>query len=118
MKRINSFTYDVRREEAITIEVTPTDFGASGPSVEAVLDAAKLLNVGTISHPVYRFPITNPVGQPHRVFMEFTFQFDAPDNAFYQVTISGQNDEGCPCGFIISNADEVKDANIRFRVQG
>lgn len=118
MKKINSVTYDVRPGEKITIEVTPTDFGGSAPSVEAALDdQGKLPNVGTVDAPVYKFTISKPVGRTHRVFMEFTFQFDAPDDASYQVAISGQNDVGCPCGFAVTRSDEVQEVTPRFRVK-
>ena len=120
MKRVNTFTYDVVPNETITIKVTPTNFAGSLPSVVANLDAGNLTNSGTNSAPVYRFPVTKPVGPPlqvHRVRVECTFQFDSPDDAFYMFAISGQNDEGCPCGFTIAKVDAQKSAAIRFRVK-
>ena len=117
MKKINSFTYDVRPGEHITIEVTPTNFGASATDVEAVLDGNDLPNSGTSDAPVFEFTVGKPVGQTHRVLMEFIFFSDAPATAFYQVDISGQNDVGCPCGFIIAKSSQVKEAGIRFRVK-
>lgn len=118
MKKINSVTYDVSPAEEITIEVTPTDFGASAPSVEAVLDGeGRLTNVGSVDAPIYEFTVSKPVGRTHRVFMEFTFQFDAPDDASYQVAISGRNDVGCPCGFAVTRLDQVQEVTPRFRVR-
>lgn len=118
MKKINSVTYDVRPGEKITIEVTPTDFGASAPSVEAALDdQGRLTNVGTMDAPVYKFTVSKPSGKTHRVFMEFTFHSDAPQKASYQVAISGRNDVGCPCGFAVTMADEVREVTPRFRVK-
>lgn len=117
MKRINDVTYEVIPNEKITIEVTPTNFGGSMPSVVAKLDGGKLTNTGTNSAPKYVFPVTKPPGKTHRVMMEFTFQFDSPDTAFYKVAISGQNDVGCPCGFTVSKADELKSVGIRFKVK-
>jgi hypothetical protein len=116
MKKINDVTYEVRPAEQITIRVTPTDFGDSLPSVEAVLDDRRLPNSGTTNAPVFTFTVTKPVGKTHRVLMEFTFQTDSPDEACYQVVISGQNDEGCPCEFSICKTDEVKGVDIAFDV--
>ena len=117
MKKINSFTYDVSVGEKITIAVTPTNFGASAPDVEAVLDGNDLPNSNGDDAPVFEFTVSKPVGQTHRVLMEFIFLNDAPATAFYQVDISGQADEGCPCGFVISKANQLKEVGIRFRVK-
>jgi len=117
MRKINSFTYDVRPNEHIVISVTPTGFGGSAPDVEAVLDGKDFPNTGSSDAPVFEFTVTKPVGQTHRVLMEFIFFGDAPATSFYQVDISGQNDEGCPCGFIIAKTNPVKEAGIRFRVK-
>lgn len=117
MKKINSFTYDVRSGEQISIAVTPTNFGGSAPDVEAVLDGNDLPNTGTNDAPLFEFTVNKSVGQTHRVLIEFIFFSDAPHAAFYQVDVSGQNDEGCPCGFIIAKSSQVKDAGIRFRVK-
>lgn len=118
MKKINSVTYDVSLAENITIEVTPTDFGASAPAVAATLDGEGLLtNVGSVDAPIYEFTVSKPVGRTHRVFMEFSFQFDAPAEAAYQVAISGQDDEGCPCGFVVTRLDQVQEVTPRFRVR-
>jgi len=117
MRRINSFTYDVRPNEHIVISVTPTGFGGSAPDVEAVLDGEDLPNTGSNNHPVFQFDVSKPVGQTHRVLMEFIFFGDSPATSFYQVDIRGQNDEGCPCGFIIAKNNPVKEVGIRFRVK-
>jgi len=117
MKKINSFTYDVRPDEHITIRVTPTNFLGSAPDVEAVLDGQDLANSGTQDAPIFEFTVSKPPGQTHRVLMEFIFFSDAPATAFYETEISGQNNEGCPCGFIISRNSQIKEAGIRFRVK-
>lgn len=117
MKKINSFTYDVRQGEQIVIGVTPTNFEGSAPDVEAVLDGNDLPNSGTPEEPVFELTVTKPVGQTHRVLMEFIFFPDAPATSFYQTEISGENDEGCPCGFIIARTSQVKEVGLRFRVK-
>jgi hypothetical protein len=116
MKKINDVTYEVHPGEQITISVTPTNFGDSLPSVEAVLDGKPLPNSGSNDAPVFRFTVTKPPGNTHRVLMEFTFLPGTPDAACYQVSISGQNDEGCPCGFEICKSDATKEVTIAFDV--
>jgi hypothetical protein len=117
MKKVNSFTYDVVPGEQIRITVTPTNFGSSLPDVEAVLDGDDLPNTNNNDAPVFEFTVSKPVGKTHRVLMEFVFLSDAPGTAFYEVVISGQDDVGCPCGFVISKANQVKEVGIRFRVK-
>ena len=117
MRKINSFTYDVRSGERITLKVTPTNFGGSGIDVEAVLDGNDLSNSGSNDAPVFQFSVSKPVSQTHRVLMEFVFFSDAPATSFYQTDISGEDDEGCPCGFITAKNNQVKEAGIRFRVK-
>ena len=117
MRRINSVTYDVRPNEQITIAVTPTNFGSSAPDVEAVLDGVDFPNTGTKDAPLFELSVDKPVGQTHRVLMEFIFFPDAPPTSFYEVAISGRNDVGCPCGFIVAKLNQVKEAGIRFRVK-
>jgi hypothetical protein len=116
MKRINSITYEVLPGEKITLKVTPTNFGPSAPTVEADLDGTTLPNGGTKSKPTYKFTVTKENGATHLVSMEFIFLFDAPDDAFYTVAVSGQNDVGCPCGFTVAKSDEDHGAEVAFDV--
>src|SRR5438128_10015169 len=110
MRRVNDVTYDVRPGERIPIQVTPTNFGGSGSKVKATRD-------DQLFPPPYEFTADNPVGESHHVMIEFSFLDDNPSNAVYVVTISGQNDVGCPCGFKIAKTDQVHAAGIRFRVR-
>lgn len=116
MKEINDVTYEVRPGEEITITVTPRNFADNLPSVEATLDGKKLANSGTDDEPEFHFTVTKPPGKTHRVMMEFTFLPGTPDDACYDVDISGENDEGCPCGFSICKTDEDKEVTIGFDV--
>ncbi|HEY0101028.1 MAG TPA: hypothetical protein VGB76_19035 [Pyrinomonadaceae bacterium] len=116
MKRINSVTYEVLPGEKLSIKVTPTNFGPSAPAVEADLDGTTLTNTGTKSKPVYKFTVNKQDGETNLVTMEFVFQFDSPDESFYAVAISGQNDVGCPCGFTVAKPDEDHGAEIAFDV--
>ena len=117
MRKINKFSYEVKRGEQIKIEVVPTNFLDQLPSVEAVLDDTNSLkNSGTEDAPVFEFTVTKPFDDTHRVFMEFTFLAVTPDTACYQVTISGENDVGCPCGFKICKTNQTREPTVRFDV--
>ena len=118
MELVHEFRYRVIPNEDITISVTCRDFGGSLPSVEMTLDngAVDMPNTGTDSAPVFLFVVEKPVNKTHRVFTEFSFQHDAPDDARYEVDISGQDDVGCPCGFIVDRTTSVQDPEINFDV--
>lgn len=117
MRKINKFSYEVKRAEKIKIVVVPTNFLDSLPSVEATLDDTDtLVNSGTVDEPVFKFTVTKPFDSTHRVFMEFTFLPGTPDNACYKVTISGQNDINCPCGFQICKTNQTREPTVAFDV--
>jgi len=117
MKKNDAFSYDVRQGERITVKVTANNFGDSMISVRAVLDGTVLKREpNTDNAPVYKFTITKEVDDQHTLRMEFTFVAGTPENASYAITISGQNDEGCPCGFTIEKDNEDKSPNIDFVV--
>ena len=117
MRKVNKFSYDVRRDEEIKIKVEPTGFLDNLSSVEAVLDDDKPLTVtGTTHTPTFGFTVTKPFDSTHRVFMEFTFLAGTPAGACYQVTISGENDIGCPCGFQICKTDQTREVAVAFDV--
>jgi hypothetical protein len=119
MEKVHEFRYWVSGGEIITIKVTPRNLGGSLPSVEMVLDDGEvdMPNSGTDSAPVYEFTVTKPPDKTHRVHTEFSFQFDSPDQAQYEVEISGQSDVGCPCGFTILKSDSDKSPEIKFDVR-
>ena len=117
MKKNDALSYDVHRNEQITIRVTPTDFGDSLFSVRANLDGDKLEPVpGTDNAPVFEFTVTKPVDDIHTVIMEFGFIKGSPENSFYDVVISGENDQGCPCGFVVKKTTANKEPAIEFFV--
>lgn len=119
MKKVHEFRYRVVPAEDITVRVTCRNFADSMPSVEMTLDdgSVDMPNTGTNSAPVYAFTVTKPLKKTHRVFTEFSFQDDAPDEAQYEVDISGQADVGCPCGFTVDRTTNVQDPEINFDVR-
>ncbi len=117
MKKNNALSYDVRIGEVITIKVTPTNFVASMPSVEASLDdgtfAPKSVTGGVIT---YQFTVTKPVDDIHTVILECAFLKGSPKNAQYVVVISGKSDVGCPCGFTVKKTTANKEPAPEFFV--
>lgn len=117
MKMNDAFSYDVSSKEDVNITVTPRNFRDSLFSIRAERDGKPFPNeAGTDNAPVYKFQVTKPVNASHRVMMEFTFIDGSPDQAMYEVTISGKNDEGCPCGFSIDKDTQDKSPDIEFFV--
>lgn len=120
MKRNNTFSYDVTRNEQITITVTPKKFKDSKISVRANRDGKVFpRRPGTEDAPVFQFTVSKPLDDPpliHTVIMEFTFLAGSPSDAVYEVDISGENDQGCPCGFKIKKTTSDKEPDIRFFV--
>ncbi len=119
MKKTDNATYDVKIGETIKIQVTPKNFGASEPRVRAFLDPNKISPIPPTTEraPTYQFMVTKTVNSIHKFRAEFTFQPDAPAAAQYEVKISGESDEGCPCGFTIKKTTALKDPVIRFIVR-
>ena len=117
MKKNDSFSYDVRRTEEIVIQVTPVNFGASMFSVRANRDGVVFdPEPGSGNAPRYEFRVTKAVNDIHTVIFEFTFIQGSPNNAVYEVVISGENDQGCPCGFRIRKTTGNKEPAIEFFV--
>jgi hypothetical protein len=117
MKKNDAFSYNVRRGEKITVKVTPRNFLDSLVSVRAELDG-EVLNAepNTEDAPVFKFTVTKEVDDIHTLMIEFTFVAGTPENAEYDVSISGQNDEGCPCGFVILKTTQDLSPDIEFVV--
>ena len=117
MEKNDAFSYNVHHDEGIAIKVIPRNFVDSLFSIRVVLD-------GNIFHqependnaPVYKFTVSKDVDDIHTVMMEFTFVNGTPENALYDVAISGKNDQGCPCGFTIGKDNEDKSPDIEFVV--
>lgn len=117
MKRIDSFAYDVKRDESIVVEVTPVNFNENSFSVRANLDGENWeAEPGSEDQPRFEFTVSKPVNDIHTAIFEFTFLDGSPDDAFYRVVIVGENDEGCPCGFRVRKTTANKEPAVEFFV--
>jgi hypothetical protein len=109
MKRIDSFAYDVARNESIVVEVTPVNFNESLFSVRANRDGENWeAEPGSEDQPRFEFTVSKPVNDIE----------GSPDDAFYDVAIAGENDEGCPCGFKVRKTTANKEPAVEFFVVG
>jgi hypothetical protein len=117
MKMNDAFSYEVRHNEPITIKVTAVNFLDSLISVRAERDGAVFpANPNTENAPTFEFTVSKSEGDIHTVLMEFTFVAGTPEEAQYAVSISGQNDQGCPCDFTIEKDSAEKAPGIEFVV--
>lgn len=117
MKKNDSFSYDVSRKESIVVEVTPKNFNDSMFSVVANRDGKTWKpEPNSKNAPRFEFTVTKPVDDIHTAIFEFTFIQGSPNNAFYDVVISGEDDEGCPCGFKVRKTTANKEPAVEFFV--
>ena len=117
MKKNNSLSYDVKLNEEIVVTVTPKNFGDSKISVRANLDGVKLPpREETEDEPVYDVTIDDSV-LLHTLILEFNFIKGTPAKAVYEVDLTGEDDQGCPCGFKVRKATANKEPAIEFFVK-
>lgn len=117
MKKITSFSYDVKPNEPIIVEVTPVNFNDSFFSVNANRDGDDWeAETGSEDQPRFEFTVSKPVEDIHTAIFEFTFITGSPNNSFYDVVVKGENDQGCPCGFKVRKTTANKEPSIQFFV--
>jgi len=117
MNKIDAFAYEVHHNESIVVEVTPTNFNDSLFSVRANLDGKTWTpKPHSDNAPRFEFTVSKQVNDIHTALFEFTFIAGSPENAFYDVVVSGEDDEGCPCGFKIRKTTANKEPGVEFTV--
>jgi hypothetical protein len=112
MNKINKFLYTVVQTEAVTIKISFTPASQSGTFDVLTLDGNTLHPSG--SPPEFNFTVTKGVDQEHTVIMDFTFMPDAPNDAQYNVEVSGS--KGGEFSFAVTATDPTPDPAVRFRV--
>lgn len=110
MQQLDIATYIVKPGETVTVEV----------------EAVKVANFeaytvdGTVRDPVsesprtYEFRVTRPPGSQHHTTLTYVFPDDAPDDAEYRTTVSG-DEGGSFTGPNIFKSDNVDHCDINFR---
>jgi hypothetical protein len=83
MKKVDRFLYKVKRNEHVTIQITPSV--NLGRLYTAVLDSTPLAKPPDGK---YSFTVTKPVGQIHFFAIEFGF-LGAPAGAQYRIQLDG-----------------------------
>ncbi|MFL6210829.1 MAG: hypothetical protein ACJ74W_18415 [Pyrinomonadaceae bacterium] len=113
MERINVGTYRVKPSETIRVEVRAVH--VQNFETYTVDDAPK----DTVSDDprAYEFEVTVPPGFPHRTTMTGFFPDDAPDDAKYELFISGDMGGGTFTGPEIRKTDLSMDCNITFHCE-
>ena len=89
MKRKTTVTFEVTKNESITITVTPISVG---PFVAAACNGTPLVDQSpTKKHFQFEFDVTSKVGEVEAVAMAFQFMGSEPASARYEVTISSDD---------------------------
>jgi hypothetical protein len=111
MKKFRSNVYIVRVDETVSIEVDPQD--GAGEEETAMSIDEKVLKSSGGTKPTYVFDDT---AQPddHFGILECDFA-QAPDEAFFLVTLKGSED-GLD-RFVINKSDAIHDVDLEFRVR-
>jgi len=112
MNKINKFLYTVVKGESVTIEISFTPASKSGSFPVLTLDGETLDPSGSPTE--YDFTVTKDIDHEHAIIMDFTFMPDAPNDARYDVEVSGS--EGGVFTFSVNKTDPTPDPTVRFRV--
>lgn len=113
MERINVGTYSVQPGEIVRVEVRAVKVA----NFESYVVDDEVKAPVSDDPRAYEFDVTVPPGLPHRTTMTGFFPDDAPDEARYQLFISGDMGGGTFTGPVIRKTDESMDCNITFRCQ-
>ena len=114
MERINVGTYRVKPGETVRVEVRAVKVG----NFETyVVDDNPPLNPVSKVPRAYEFTVTVPPGAQHRTTMTGVFPNNAPDDARYELFISGDMGGETFTGPLIKKTDLSMDCNISFRCQ-
>lgn len=111
MKKVDRFLYQVKPNEQVTIQITPSV--NLGNLFAATLDSDKLPKPADGK---YSFQVTKPVGQIHFFGIEFGFT-GAPAGAQYLLTINGNGaGNSGPFTTRVVNGDPLLAKQYQFEV--
>ena len=113
MERINIGTYRVKPSETVRVEVRAVKVA----NLEAYAVDEEVIDPVSDVPRAYEFGVTVPPGSQHRTTMTGFFPDDAPDDARYELFISGDMGGGTFTGPLIKKTDLSMDCNITFRCQ-
>jgi len=115
MNQINSFRYEVQQGEAVTFVVTPIKESPDNITAE-VAPGVMARGADGSGNPTFSFSVTAPVGNIHFAKLEGVFSPDDPDDAEFDITVSGSNGGGPFDIPAIERHSPVKDPTFRFEV--
>ena len=101
MQQVTRSIYIVDAGETVTVEIEATKVGLF---VTFAMDGALLTPISTTPR-VYRFTVTVPAGHTHFGMFSFFFPNAAPDDAKYQVFVSGSSGGGKFTGSDVFKSD-------------
>ncbi|MDQ3917592.1 MAG: hypothetical protein M3348_03870 [Acidobacteriota bacterium] len=111
MERINVGTYTVKPGETVRVEVSA--IGVANLEVYVVDEEVK--DPVSDDPRAYEFTVTVAPGSSHLTTMTGVFPDDAPDDARYELSISGDKGGGTFTGPVIRKTDLSMDCDITFR---
>lgn len=113
MERVNVGTYTVKPGETVRVEVRAVKVA----NLETYTVDDKVLDPVSDDPRAYKFQVTAPPGFPHHTTMTGFFPDDAPDEARYELLISGDMGGGTFTGPDIRKTDPSMDCNITFNCE-
>ena len=113
MERINVGTYRVKPGETVRVEVSAVKVA----NFETYVVDEEVKDPVSDDPRAYEFQVTVPPGSQHRTTMTGFFPEDAPEDASYELSISGDMGGGTFTGPDIRKTDLSMDCNISFRCQ-
>lgn len=111
MEKINVGTYRVKPHETVRVEVSAVKVA----NLESYVLDEEVLDPVSDDPRAYEFEVTVAPGSSHLTTMTGFFPDDAPDDARYELFISGDMDGGTFTGPLIKKTDLSMDCNITFR---
>lgn len=112
MNQITRSIYTVQTGETVTVEIEATKVGNFATFS---LDGAPLKPVAGLSPLTYRFGVTLGPGFDHFGIISCHFPASAPNDAHYQVFVSGSMGGGRFTGSDIKKTDSSWSRSIEFR---
>ncbi len=111
MEQINIGTYRVKPGETVRVEVVAVKVA----NFESYAVDEEVLDPVSDDPRAYEFQVTAAPGSSHLTTMTGVFPDDAPNDARYELFISGDMGGGTFTGPLIKKTDLSMDSNITFR---
>jgi hypothetical protein len=108
MRQLSQELFEVDSGEIVSVQITPIEVG--GIFVEAALDRMRL----ELKQNMFQFAATELPGGKRYLMFEFAFPPHAPDNARYELNLTGS--VGGSFEQVVKKSDPLHSRNITFKV--